>query len=100
MMYSSPWVGNVRELENTIERASILSTDNIIDLKDLQPIYGADSAVPPSYDNKTLDEVEKEIIIFTLKKFNNNQSEVARRLGIGRNTLWRKMKIYNLNATN
>lgn len=98
MMYSSPWVGNVRELENTIERASILSTDNIIDLKDLQPIYGADSAVPPSYDNKTLDEVEKEIIIFTLKKFNNNQSEVARRLGIGRNTLWRKMKIYSLNT--
>jgi transcriptional regulator of acetoin/glycerol metabolism len=44
----------------------------------------------------SLEEVEKAVIAETLKKCNGNRSQAARRLGIGRSSLWRKMKKYGL----
>lgn len=94
------WLGNVRELENTIERATILCSNNTVDIQDLLPVYFADEVeMQPSFDNKTLEEIEKDAILYTLKKNANNQSETARRLGIGRNTLWRKMKLFGMPPT-
>lgn len=48
------------------------------------------------YANKTLDQIEKDVIKFQLKKEEYNQSKVSKKLGISRSTLWRKMKKYEL----
>ena len=91
----APWTGNVRELENAVQRAAILCTNDTIQMADLSPVY-PDTMLQPSFENKTLEEIELDVIRYTLKKCDNNQSETAKKLGIGRNTLWRKMKIYNV----
>ena len=92
----APWIGNVRELENAVQRAAILCANDTIEISDLSPMY-QDTTAQPSFENKTLEEIEMDVIKYTLKKCNNNQSETAKKLGIGRNTLWRKMKLHKVN---
>ncbi len=104
MLLKYPWPGNVRELENTIERAVILLPDEHITEKELPsnitdsyaekqewilPPYGAGGGRP-------LEEVEKEAILATLADCGGNKSETARRLGINRKTLHKKLKDYGI----
>jgi Nif-specific regulatory protein len=88
------WPGNVRELEHCIESAVVLSPGEEIGESELSlpgGTAGADSGrgYPPG---TPLDEVERDHILRTLKACNNKRPEAARRLGIGRNTLARKLK--------
>ena len=105
MLIKYAWPGNVRELENVIERAVILLPDEHITEKDL-PV-----TITSSYDekkeetalplqvaaNRPLNEIEKEAILATLKDSGGNKSETARRLGINRKTLHKKLKDYGIN---
>jgi transcriptional regulator with PAS, ATPase and Fis domain len=93
------WPGNVRELENAMERAVALSTGKLVSKTDL-PIplsertpgkKSAENGVPLS-----LKEVEKQHIGMILKTHNWNYELVTKLLGIGRTTLWRKMKEYDI----
>lgn len=91
------WNGNVRELENAIERAVALTLGYEITLSDLPDNIiqkSQDSASPVSGQIKTLEEVEADYIGKLLREYEGNYSEVAQKLGIGRTTLWRKMKKY------
>ncbi|MFH1723881.1 MAG: sigma-54 dependent transcriptional regulator [Elusimicrobiota bacterium] len=88
------WSGNVRELEHAVERAVILAAGEEIRPEDLPPEvrsagFGGDAVRP-------LREVEKEHILTTLDACGGNQGEAAKRLKIGRNTLWRKLKEYGI----
>ncbi len=93
------WPGNVRELGNAIERAVVLSRYDTILLEDLP--FGAQFQQPDilrqagneRWDLKTL---EKEHILGVLSECSGNHSRTAVRLGIARNTLWRKLKGYNV----
>lgn len=59
----------------------------------IERALGAEPAAHVSRDAfVTLEEAEYEVILDTLRRCNNNRAEAARRLGIGRNTLWRKLK--------
>ena len=93
------WRGNVRELENCIERAVILSPNTVISPDDLSlGLLGhkAETETLKSMESLTLKELEKRYIMEILEQYDWNQAKVAKKLGIGRNTLWRKIKQYGL----
>jgi two-component system response regulator HydG len=96
------WPGNVRELENTIERAVILLPDEHITEKELPSNITEhftdrrDSPTTTASANRPLEEVEREAILATLEDSGGNKSETARRLGINRKTLHKKLKDYGL----
>jgi DNA-binding NtrC family response regulator len=94
-----PWPGNVRELENAIERAAILARHEAIEPDDLPPHVTAGLPLGPSPAlprQITLAEAERIHILQTLERFGRNHSGAAEALGIGRTTLWRKLKEYGI----
>ena len=86
------WPGNVRELGSLVERAFILTEDNMIKPQDL-PFSIKNSS---EKGISTLAEHEKQIILETLEDSSWNKNEAARRLGISRATLYSKIKRYGM----
>ena len=103
VMVRHDWPGNVRELMNAVERAVVLSREIYLDTGDLplQPLSGSGEALsaasqPPLHENLPLEEIEKVSILQTLEAAGGNKSEAARRLGITRKTLHKKLKKYGV----
>jgi DNA-binding NtrC family response regulator len=92
------WKGNVRELENVLERAVISSTAEIITKSDFRFLQISESAEEQimNLENVELKEVEKLYIKKTLEENEWNKLKVAKILGIDRKTLYKKIKEYNL----
>ena len=92
------WLGNVRELENAIERAVILAQNPVIEAADLsqQNLVPAGSNV----SGKDLKQVEKKHIQDVLAETGGNYTRAARILGISRMTLYNKARVYGLNTKN
>ena len=88
MMREHNWPGNIRELENTIERMVILYEEGE------EPLQMISKAKNEPTDN--LYEVEKEKIAEIIARHSGNISRAAKELGIGRNTLYRKIRKYGL----
>jgi DNA-binding NtrC family response regulator len=86
------WPGNVRQLENVIERAVILRKAGLIQPRDLPEEIAAGSA---KQSGKSLEETERDYILQLMREYSGNQSRVARILGINRRTLYRKLRKYN-----
>lgn len=88
------WPGNVRELENCLERASILCEGDLIQVEHLprQLLRDRGPAPWPGHEEKGLHEWEKQIILQTLDRCGGNISQCARRLGLSRSTLHRRIK--------
>jgi propionate catabolism operon transcriptional regulator len=95
------WPGNIRQLRNIVERSMILSPDKLINRetvmvaggKDFLKIMKQQSHVDANeFDNGKLQNYEREYILDVLKQVNGNKTEAAKILGIGRTTLWRKVK--------
>lgn len=95
-----PWPGNVRELESVLERALHQSSDNIIHVSGLSETIRQGrlvvSSTPHAQPVLTAVEAEREAIIRAGYAYQGQLTEMAKSLGIGRTTLWRKMRHYNL----
>jgi Nif-specific regulatory protein len=100
MMYS--WPGNIRELENVIERAMIISTDSVIHSYNLPPTLqtGVSSdTVGRGTLRNVLGKVEKQIIIDTLIATKGNISKAALQLGVTERIMGLRIKVYDLNIS-
>jgi DNA-binding NtrC family response regulator len=90
----------VRELENAVERATVLATKSRIDVEDLPQEVGF--AVPDAFvpsEARTLAEVERDYITAVLRAAGGNRTKAAAMLGIGAATLYRKLKAYDLDRS-
>lgn len=121
------WKGNVRQLENTIFRAMILSDGHTLRPQDFPQISGLTPGVTATVSDedhlsqlvgrkaesdpdqavtvldrdghlRTLEDIERDLIEFAIQNYSGHMSEVARRLGIGRSTLYRKVREHELDV--
>jgi DNA-binding NtrC family response regulator len=103
-MMTYTWPGNVRELRTVIERAVVLCRGDRIQLRDLPPeVRGLRPGLSPGSPKNplaepdlTLEEAEKQLIIRALKDCDGNRTAAARKIGISRRTLHRKLHQYHL----
>jgi two-component system response regulator HydG len=93
------WPGNVRELENGIEHATVLTKGSRVEVSDL-PSSVVETArlrsVQGTRSFPSIAENERELLVGALEKCGWNKKEVAKRLGISRNTLYQKLKRHNI----
>ena len=124
MLKTFGWPGNVRQLENTIFRAVILSDGHMLTPNDFPQISGLAPVMPGAEMSaisssetaddtdedvnvrvldrsghlRSLEEVERDLIQFAIETYSGHMSEVARRLGIGRSTLYRKVREHGMDV--
>ncbi len=90
---SQSWPGNIRQLEHTVEKALILSDGSKLDVHDFDL---HDTQIIATPESTTLESMERNAITAAIKLHNGNMSEVARHLGITRQTLYNKLRKYGL----
>jgi two-component system response regulator AtoC len=97
------WPGNVRELRSAIERAVVLARSDKISSRDLPPEIRAEAQAPGASPGQliaqgdiTVKEAEKQLIMRALRESGGSRTEAAKKLGMSRRTLHRKLHAYNL----
>jgi len=128
LLRNHDWKGNVRQLEGTIFRAMLLSDGELLQPHDfpqishmqptmsvaghstssLEALVEAKSNIDNEVVNvldrdghlRTLEQIERDLIEFAIENYSGHMSEVARRLGIGRSTLYRKVREHSLDVEN
>jgi DNA-binding NtrC family response regulator len=95
------WPGNVRELENAIERAIALGTGPYVSIHDLPTNlqFPTTERAPAKEEMLPLEELERRAILSTLHQTGGDKQATARMLGIGKTTLYRKLKQYQIERT-
>lgn len=109
ILLEHPWLGNLRELKNVLERSLLLRTGPTVRAEDLRfdassttrleaaPL-SAVAAAAPSSTSRTLSEVEREHITSALEAENGRVEAAARRLGIPRSTLYQRIKAFGIST--
>ena len=102
MLMSHSWPGNIRELENLIERAFVLSSEGLISLESLpEDMSGLKTVTKPSAQiNATRRLAEATAIREALRRHKGNRKAAAAELGIDKSTLYRKIKKFGLDLPN
>ncbi len=113
-MRQHSWPGNVRELQNAMHRALVLARGPYVEVSDLPTSLQERAPAEPELDAPripvpkapveaehrqailTLDEIERQAILDAIARTGGNLSEVVRQLGLGRTTLYRKLKKYGI----
>ncbi len=88
------WPGNVRQLQNEIQRAVLMCEGNTVEERDLSIMAATNAMENP--DLTLMEAMERNTILQMLKETNGNKLETAKRLGIGRQTLYNKIKMYGI----
>jgi len=96
-----PWPGNVRQLQNAVERAVVMSRGGELSLDEFildDDMHGQDEGQAGFSQDMTLKEMEKRMIMATLSRFRENRTQAARHLGISVRTLRNKLNLYRQQA--
>lgn len=96
------WPGNIRELENAVERMVIMAKGDVVTISDLPPKLLTEELKASSFDKmklpeakqKAIDEVEKKYLAFLLKKHNGNVTHMALEAGMTRRNIHRLLNLY------
>jgi two-component system NtrC family response regulator len=104
LLYDYSWPGNVRQLENVIERAVVLNSNGVISLDDLpeeltetEADFDVDRFIPPNVPLQiALERIEERLIMRALAQCNNVQSHAAKTLGITKSLIQHKMRKHNI----
>jgi DNA-binding NtrC family response regulator len=102
------WQGNVRELENIIERAVTLAKDNKITLSDLPPHFFDTHSSQTPYDgislaelkHKAIEDIEKKFLVFLMQKYKGNITRIAEDAGLTRRHIHRMINNYKIDPNN
>lgn len=126
MLKNYEWPGNVRQLENSVFRAMILCDGEKLQPHNFPQISGLSPVIQPAETHplttlvtetasrsndtvnildpdghlRTLEEIEHDLILFAIENYSGHMSEIARRLGIGRSTLYRKVREHGVDVEN
>ncbi len=92
-LMSYPWPGNVRELKAVIELAAVMASDQIIESRDIQ-FSGAREAYNFLTHEMTMEEYKYQIVFHFLEKYDNDVQLVAKKLDIGKSTIYRMLQEY------
>ena len=96
LLLNCKWSGNIREMQGCIEKAVIMSDNEIIGKDDLQINDSQLIDVQNKTQSQTLDDAEEQVIRNAMKKYNGNLSLVAKALNISRPTLYNRLKKYGI----
>jgi DNA-binding NtrC family response regulator len=96
MLMNHQWSGNIRELQNCIEKAVILSDSEMLTASDIEFPQGRKATASEVSNACTLEETEEKAIRAAMARFGGNLSMVAKSLEISRPTLYAKLKKYNI----
>ncbi len=105
LIYDYPWPGNIREMENTIERCMIIAEKDVIDVEDLPThLKTSDSVIASDFTGNIFsddtiipfEKLKEESIRHALKVTKGNIVEAAKKLHLGRATIYRLMERYNI----
>ena len=99
-----PWPGNIRELETVLKSACLFAEQRVLDVGDFEGLVRADGLLlEPTdasfFEGRSLADIEKDVILATLKKNAGNKKKTAVELGIDRRTLYNKLKRYGFDFT-
>ncbi len=97
LLQQQPWLGNVRELENAVERAMVVGQEP--ELKEQDFIFKSQSGTSSNGASKSLEDIERSHILRVLEECGGNQSRAAELLDIDRVTLYHKLKKYGWTRT-
>ncbi|MCP9765901.1 sigma-54-dependent transcriptional regulator [Lacihabitans soyangensis] len=89
------WPGNVRELQHVIERAVIITQNTMLNEDDFV-VRKTNNTNNPVVETYYLEDLEKQLIIKTLKKHNGNITDASKEMGISRQALYRRIEKFNL----
>ena len=95
-LLAGAWNGNIRELQNCIEKAVILTDTGVLDVADLNLPLSTQAEPELPVENETLEMAEERVIRNAMDRFNGNLTQVAKSLDISRPTLYAKLKKYNI----
>ncbi len=96
-LLAHPFPGNVRELENVLERAMIFAEGASLEARDIDlPAAAGPAAAAPEQPPETLAAIERRAIVASLQRWQGNRTRAAEELGIGRRTLQNKIREYGL----
>lgn len=101
LLQSYAWPGNIRQLENVLERAALLAKGAVIVPKDLPELAESDEIAPPISEftmqsTPDLETIEKAYIYYILSQNNWQKAKAAKILGIDASTLYRKIERYGM----
>ena len=97
VLEAHPWPGNVRELANAVKHGAVLAGDADVDVAQFpEEVVSPVPVAPPAGSLLTLAEAEREHVVRILAACGGRQLTAARVLGIGRTTLWRKLKVFGI----
>jgi two-component system NtrC family response regulator len=100
-LMQQPWPGNVRQLRQSIERTVLVSDTPVLEARhfqaagEMEPRDGERDALPP-VGSMTMDELEKAMILKSLRHHQGNISRVAQALGLSRAALYRRIEKYEI----